>query len=117
MFTNTSIKVASVTFDNANSSYIIAGAGTVTLESNSVNAGLTVSQGTHEFQARVDLGSNTDASVVSGATIEFNNRLSLNGNTLTKTGAGTLVIGNSLSIGDGVPLPRSTSARRSFAMI
>ena len=99
VFTNTDVKVASVTFDNASSSYIIAGAGSVTLQADSGSTNLTVSQGSHEFQARVGVGANTTADVASGAAIAFNHTLSLNGNTLIKTGDGTLSINNNLETG------------------
>jgi len=86
-------------FDNASSSYIIAGAGSVTLQADSGSTNLTVSQGAHEFQARVGVGANTTADVAGGAAITFTNTLSLNGNTLIKTGDGTLSINNNLDTG------------------
>ncbi len=99
MFTNSDVKVASIMFDNASSSYIIAGAGSVTLQADSGSTNLTVSQGAHEFQARVGVGANTTADVAGGAAITFTNTLSLNGNTLIKTGDGTLSINNNLDTG------------------
>ena len=99
VFTNSDVKVASIMFDNASSSYIIAGAGSVTLQADSGSTNLTVSQGSHEFQARVGVGANTTADVAGGAAITFTNTLSLNGNTLIKTGDGTLSINNNLDTG------------------
>ena len=99
--TNTPVTVNTIQFDNS-SSYIIAGTGVVNLEADSVGGppSISVSQGTHEFQVKAGLNSNTDVDVASGATLEFNNQFNLNGNTLTKTGDGTLNINNRL-ISDG----------------
>ena len=93
------VTVKSIRFDNANT-YQIAG-GSVNLEADSGNASLDVDQGDHEFQARVNLNSNTDADVAAGASVTFTNVLTLSGNTLTKTGDGTLSINNKLNAGGG----------------
>ena len=100
MYTNSAVTAKQVNFDNANS-YIIAGGGSVNLQADAGNASLQVAQGTHEFQARVNLLSDTDANVAAAATLEFNNRLNLGGNTLTKTGDGSLKINNVLNTGGG----------------
>ena len=94
------VTVKAVEFNNSNT-YAIAGTGSVNLEADTGSAAITVAQGTHEFQARVNLLDDTNANVAVGATLEFNNRLSLGGNTLTKDGGGALRINNDLNTGGG----------------
>ena len=62
---------------------------------------ITVNQGSHQFQAIVNLHNDTTVDVASGATLEFNNRLFLNNNVLTKTGTGSMAVNNILSVGGG----------------
>ncbi len=94
------VTVKGVVFDNANT-YAIAGTGSVNLDAASGNASIAVAQGTHEFQVRVNLASDTDALVAAGAVLEFNNRLDLGGKILTKDGDGAMQINNDLNTGGG----------------
>ncbi|MEM8681039.1 MAG: hypothetical protein AAGF97_16970 [Planctomycetota bacterium] len=102
--TDEAVTVKAVTFANTNS-YVIGGAGSVTLEADSGNASITVNgsadAGSHQFQAVVNVASNTDIDVGAGAELVFNNALNLNGNTVNKTGAGALIINNQLNTGGG----------------
>ena len=100
--TDLAVTVNSITFLNTNR-YVVAGAGTVNLEKNSSApmAAINVAVGNHEFQARVNLHSDTDVTIASGFTLEFNNRLNLNGNTLSKLGFGEVAINNVLATGGG----------------
>jgi len=103
VFSDTDVTVKSVQFDNANS-YAIAGGGTVNLDAGtSGNASISVAgtSGTHEFQARVALATDTDVDIATGTTLEFNNRLNLGDNTLTKIGGGDMAINNILITGGG----------------
>jgi len=52
-----------------------------------VNPSLQV-EGTHEFQADVNLHNNTAVDIATNSTLTFNRALNLMGNTLTKTGEG-----------------------------
>ena len=100
VFTDTAVTVKGITFDNDNT-YVIAGAGSVTLSSDTNTSTIDVLQGDHQFQAVVNLSNATEVHVAAGSTLTFNNALNLGGNTLTKTGAGTLTMNNSLSTGGG----------------
>ena len=97
--TEATVTAKSLQFDNANT--VIAGNGSVQLQANTGSASLLVTQGSHQFQADVDLASNTTANVSGGAVLEMNNRFSLNGNTLTKSGSGTVLINNNQNTGTG----------------
>jgi len=104
VFTNTAVSVRAITFDNTNT-YAIAGTGSVNFTQNTASGApptaVSVAQGNHQFQAIVQLLTNTTANIATSSTLEFNNRLFLNGHTLTKTGAGTLAINNSVLTGGG----------------
>jgi len=101
VFTNTAVTVKSIEFNDDNT-YVVGGGGSVELEADSGNASVNVTQGSHEFQVRVNLVSDTDVMVSSGANLEFVHRLNLNGRTLTKSGGGTLTISNTLNTGGGM---------------
>ncbi len=101
--TDQTVTVNSITFDNS-SSYNVAGAGQVNLAmatATTTNPGISVVQGSHQFQANVQLENPTTANVATGGSLAFNNLLNLNGNTLTKTGDGTMSINNNLNAGVG----------------
>ena len=66
-----------------------------------VPARFDVLQGSHEFQARVNLLHDATATITSGAMLIMNNALDLGGNRLTKTGAGELAIRNDLITNGG----------------
>ena len=103
VITETAVSVRAITFDNSNT-YSIAGNGSVNLIAATVtelSTAISTLQGTHQFQAVVNLHNNTTVSIASASSLEFVNRLKLNNNTLTKTGEGTLVISNTLNTGGG----------------
>ena len=104
--TNLDVTVNSISFDNTmGGGYAIAGLGSVNLATGSdpdlPATGITVSAGTHEFQAEVALQDDAVVDIATGSTLEFANDLILNGNTLNKTGGGTLIISNTLNTGGG----------------
>jgi hypothetical protein len=102
VFTDAAVTVKSIQFDNANT-YVIAGTGSVNLAADTGNASIDVVQGVHQFQAALNLVSETDVSVASGATLVINNALSNGGNNVNKTGGGTLQINNiNLNTGAGI---------------
>ena len=92
VFSNTAITVGTLRFNNANT-YVVAGAGSLTMDVSGGNATFDVLQGSHKVNLPLRLNDNTTASVVAGATLTIADPLTLaNGSTLTKTGAGTLEI-------------------------
>jgi hypothetical protein len=102
VFTNSAVTVESIQFgalddSEATQSYAIAGQGSINLDSNASTPSIDVIDGTHQFQAVVNLLGPTNVSVAASSSLALNNTLNLNGNTLTKTGAGTLSINSQLS--------------------
>ena len=103
VFADTPVSVQSLTFDSSNT-YAIGGLGGVNLIADtqgSNTAAIDVLQGTHHFQAPVNLMADTTATVNSGATLVMDNALDLGGNTLTKMGDGELAIRHDLILGGG----------------
>jgi hypothetical protein len=98
--TDAAAAVKGITFDNSNT-YVIAGAGSVTLSSDNNSSTVNVLQGDHQFQAVVNLSNATDVDVAASSSLAFNNVLDLAGNTLTKMGTGTMRINNDLITGGG----------------
>ena len=82
----------------------MAGGGNLTLASNEAGDQPTINvlQGTHQFQAEVNLSNETTVDVAAGSTLIFNNALNLNGNILTKSGDGTMLINNKLNTDGGM---------------
>jgi len=105
VFADTPVSVRSVQFDSS-IPYAIAGRGGINLvpgtdAAGQVPARFDVLQGSHEFQARVNLLHDATATITSGAMLIMNNALDLGGNRLTKTGAGELAIRNDLITNGG----------------
>ena len=103
VITETAVSARAITFDNSNT-YSIAGNGSVNLIAATVtelSTAITTLQGTHQFQANVQLHNDTSVDVASGSALEFNNRLFLHGNILTKIGGGTMAINNNVSTSGG----------------
>jgi hypothetical protein len=104
VYTNTDVTVNDVQFKNS-SSFVLAGGGTINLTAGTApwlpTSGVSVNQGSHQFQAAVNINNDATVDTESGSTVTFNNTLNLMGNTLTKTGAGTMSIRNDLVLGGG----------------
>ena len=100
------ISARGVEFDNANS-YAIGGVASVNLiagtdlDGNEDPTRIDVLQGSHQFQAVVNLQADTSANVASDSTLNFNNQLNLGGHTLTKSGNGKLLVKNDDVAGNG----------------
>jgi len=96
VITETAVSVRAITFDNS-STYNIAGTGSVNLNAatdTSLPTEIVVVQGTHQFQADVNLYTDTTVDVADNSTLIFDNSLDLNNSVLTKTGDGELAIRN-----------------------
>ena len=104
-FTNTDVSVNRIEFSNTTHSYAISGHGSVNLfattdPTSPVNPSISV-EGTHLFQAAVNLHAPTTANVASGSVLTFDGALNLSGTTLTKTGDGTLTVNNRVTLEGG----------------
>ena len=102
VFTDNDVTIAGIQFVNSNR-YVVGGSGSVTLDAATVapTANIDVFLGNHEFQAPVQLATDTVATIAANQSLTFNNAVNLNGNTLTKLGDGDLAIRNTLVSGMG----------------
>jgi len=103
--THDAVTVNRIAFANTSHSFVVSGIGSVNLQATTdpdgpVNPSMSV-EGTHQFQAIVNLANDTLVDVASGSTLSFNNALNLNGMTLTKMGVGALEINNQLTSAGG----------------
>jgi hypothetical protein len=101
VFSNQSVSVSIVNFDNANS-YTIGGLGELSLDDQ-----INVLQGDHTFQVDVKLLADLAVNVASGLTLTFDGVVDLNGFNLTETGLGTVVYNR---VGSPIPLSGSAEA-------
>ena len=105
VFTETGVSVNSIKFDHT-VSYAVTGPGTINIVAGTnatlATPGFAVDQGSHEFQAVVNIHNTATANVANGSALTFNNSLNLNGQTLTKTGSGTLNVRNDLTLEGGM---------------
>ncbi len=114
VISDAAITAKTISFDNS-STYAIAGTAPLTLEADTGNAAINVgagSQGNHEFQLDLVLGSNTDVNANSDSALTLNGQLDLGGNTLdvqsgrlnvynTSDHGGTGTLSNSGNLGGG----------------
>jgi hypothetical protein len=102
VFADQAVSASSITFDNSQHRYHIAGSGPFNLTAGDAgDPQIQVLSGDHEFQTEVNLVDNTTMDVATGAALEFENKFSLVGNILTKTGEGLLAFNNQLNTGEG----------------
>ena len=98
------VTVNRIEFSNTTHSFLIGGFGSVNMATTTTpmpeDPSMSV-QGTHQFQAAVNLVNDTAVDVASDSTLTFNETLNLMSHTLTKTVAGTMAIRNDLVLGGG----------------
>jgi hypothetical protein len=98
VFSNVGVTAGIVHFNNA-SEYVIAGAGSLTLQSSSGNALVEVDQGTDVIDLPMTLASNTTFNVATGATLVIGGTLTINsGVTLTQIGGGTVIYQSTVNV-------------------
>ena len=90
VYTDIPVTAGTINFNNANT-YVITGAGSLTLQASTGNAQVIVQQGTQEINLPTTVASNTVFNVAAGANLIVANPLTINsGESLTQTGAGTV---------------------------
>jgi hypothetical protein len=92
VFANNGVTVGSLEFNNSNT-YVLTGAGSLSMDVNSGTAQIGVVQGSHKINLPLFINDNTVADVAGGAILTIADPLTLVGGTsLTKTGAGSMEI-------------------------
>jgi hypothetical protein len=101
VYTNTDVTVGTLRFNNANT-YVLAGAGSLTMQAPSGNAVIDVQSGTQKINLPLNIASSTNATIASGATLVIADPLTLVGTaTLNTSGGGTLQIISTVSSSGG----------------
>jgi hypothetical protein len=91
VFSDTPITVGTLNFNNPNT-YVITGAGSLTLQSATGNAQIIVQQGTQIINLPLTIASNTIFNVASGATLIIGDPVTLAaGATITTVGGGSVI--------------------------
>ena len=91
VFTDTAKTLGFMNFDNSTASYVIDGHGSITMQTGTGTAQISVFNGTHEINVPLTIASNTILAISSGATLTIGDPVTINaGMSLTKTGAGTV---------------------------
>jgi hypothetical protein len=101
IYSNTAITVGTLAIDSPNM-YVIAGAGTLTIESAST-AAIDVLQGSHKVNLPTIFQSNANVSVATGATLTLADPVTIKANK-TVTKSGTVVISAPLTLESGAVL-------------
>jgi hypothetical protein len=101
VFTDVPVTVGTMNFNNGSASYVIAGAGSLTLQgAGTSSANVIVQAGSHKLNLPVVVASDTTINVSGGATLTVGNPINIaTGKTLTKNG--TVLIQAPLTIGSG----------------
>jgi autotransporter-associated beta strand protein len=93
---NTAVSVKSVTFDNADAGYTVAGPNTLTFAGSPQLSSLA---GSHVISAPVVIANNLSTSVAAGSSLTVSGGISGGSHGITKTGEGTLRLAGSSSYG------------------
>jgi len=118
VYTDQNVTVKSIHFASSNT-VAVAGVGNVNLEADTGNSAISVSQGSHQFQSTVSLGSTADVQVADGGVLDFNNSLNLNGNNLNigTSGSGQVNINHSVTSGGGTIFNSGTLGTAGYTSI
>jgi hypothetical protein len=109
VYSDTAIKAGILNFNNANT-YVINGAGSLTLQTSSGSAQVIVQQGTQEIDLPTTIASNTIFNIATGATLIIANPLTINaGITLTQTGGGTVTYESIVTLQSGASIVMGNS--------
>jgi hypothetical protein len=110
VYSDIPVTVGTLNFNNART-YVLGGAGTLTLQASSGNALVIVQQGTQKINLPTIVASNTVLSVAPGATLVVADPLTLNaGKTLTQTGGGTVTYQSIINVLGGAAIAFGNSA-------
>ena len=110
VFTNTAVTVGTLSFDNPNT-YVLTGAGSLTLQVASGSAQVDVLNGTQKVNLPLTIASNTTFNVAAGATLKISDPMTVNaGRVVTQTGAGTVTYESIVNVLTGGGLQMGSSS-------
>jgi hypothetical protein len=104
VYTDVPVTLGILNFNN-NNTYVVTGAGSLTMQTTTGSATVIVQQGTQKINLPLTIASNTTLNVSSGATLLISNPVTINaGDSLTATGPGTVTYQSTLTLGAGASL-------------
>jgi hypothetical protein len=104
IYSDTPVTVGTLHISNSNT-YVLTGAGTLTLQTSTGSALVDVQAGTQKINLPLIVASDTTLNVVSGATLKISNPVTINaGKSVTQTGAGTVLYESTVTVQSGANL-------------
>jgi hypothetical protein len=101
IYTNSSVTVGTMRFNNPNT-YVITGAGDLTLDVASGSGSITVQAGNQKINLPMTIADNTTINVAGGATLRISDPVTLNsGITVNQTGAGQVIYQSTVDVSSG----------------
>jgi hypothetical protein len=101
VFADTPVTAGTLHLNNPNS-YVLGGAGSLTMQTASGSALIDVQAGTQKISLPLIIASDTNLSVASGATLKISNPLTVNsGKTLSQSGSGAVVYESTVTVQSG----------------
>ncbi len=98
VYSDIAVTVGTIHFNNPNT-YVIAGAGSLTLQVSTGNAQVIVDQGTQEINIPTTIASPTVLNVASGATLVMADPITVNsGQSISQTGSGTVTYESTITM-------------------
>ena len=99
VYTDIPITLGTLNINNSNT-YVIAGAGSLTMQASSGSAAIIVQAGTQKINLPLIIASNTNLNVSSGATLLVSDPVTINaGQTLNSIGTGTVTYQSTITVG------------------
>jgi hypothetical protein len=113
IFTDIPITLGTLNFNNTNT-YVVTGAGTLTMQASSGPANIIVQAGTQKINLPLTIASSTNVNVASGATLLVSNPVTINpGLTLASTGSGIVSYQSTVTVGNGGSFAMGSSTNAS----
>ena len=107
--TDTAITLGTLNFNNANT-YVLGGAGSLTMQTSSGAASVIVQAGTQKINLPLTIASSTNLNVSSGATLLISDPVTIDaGKTLAAIGSGTVTYQSTITVGTGATFAVSSS--------
>jgi alpha-galactosidase len=116
VFTDIPVTAGTINFNNSKT-YVVGGAGTLTMRVTAGSAQIIVQAGSQQITLPMTIASNTLFNVSTGATLVISGPLTINsGQTITQTGGGTVLYETPLNLGAGASLVVGGSATNGGAL-
>jgi hypothetical protein len=111
VFTDVPVTVGTVTFNNSSASYVIAGAGSLTIQGNGSNGAIDVYAGSHSITLPLIVATNSTFNVASGSSLTIGGPLTVDaGVSLNQSGGGSVIYQNGITLMNGSSIAFASGA-------